>query len=324
MPTDIQQLKAYGHMPQVSLNDIRNESARAAVTEELASMLTGRLCGHPDYYDPEIGDADPDDLAKYLGITEKECSYLHEAHGRIGQYNNERWPKDCHATYPGLHAVNFYVEWDTFPRHHMRLCTSSELNQIVEAGVWGMSLEEVQDRYASMPMAKVAFALSDLAYEKVGAKHFYTDTGTGDQVHVNCENIPGGVIGFAYFPNGQCRDHVTMTLDIIQFSLMGLARLICHEAGHNHGEQHQFNGQSTHHSVMSYDPPRLFYGFSTGQPPYDLPRDKSLDSLLEKYGGPLDPDPNPPPPNPDRAVIKGEIYVEGHEQRFIVVPKPRV
>ena len=330
MPTDIQLAKAYGNATHVMLRDVNRESARAEVTQELAQIVRERQCGHPDAPDQEIALADPGDLRSALDLPLDHCQYLQIAHSQLWAYNNERWPKNCFPNeHPNEHAVKIYIDWDSFPSHNMRLCTDSELNQIVESKVWRITIEEVKDRWSSMPMAKVAQELSDMAYARLGVRHVHLDEGVGDQVHTKAEPIPGGVIGFAYFPSGQCGDHVTQTLDTIQFSLMGLARLICHEMGHNHGEQHQFNGQSSHHSVMSYDPPRLFYGFATGNDESGLPRDRSLDSLIEKYGGePIDPVPLPPvPPIPpsDRPAISYSdrgVVIDGHT--YLLTPRPRV
>lgn len=296
-----------------------------------------RMCDHPDALDEELADADAAQLVDVLDMPFDRCAQFVVAHKRLRRYadsayNNARWPKGCHPEHPDIHAVKLYIDWDSFPAHNMRPCTDAELEQIVEAGVWGMTLEEVKDRFASWPMAKVAHWLSDEAYRRIGCLHVHLDSGQSDQIHVVSKPIPGSTIGYAYFPDGTCSDHVFQNIDTIRFGLMSLARLFAHEVGHNHGEQHQFNQQSYHHSIMSYSAPPsgLFYGFSTGEPPHSLPRDRSIDSLIEKYGGepvedPDEPAPPPPPTPDDRPQIEYSergIRINGFE--YLLTPRPGV
>ena len=102
---------------------------------------------------------------------------------------------------------------------------------------------------------------------------------------------------------------------------MGMARLLTHELGHNHGEEHEPNGRTSDNgtwSVMSYTPPPggLFYGFSTGKSPYPdwLPMDRSLPSLREKYGGEYFPQdvvaPPVTPPTPPITIPKDKTPMD--------------
>jgi len=339
MQTDLQQLKALGYLPNVSLDVVAkgDEAARAANIGFEEIQVLQRDCGHPDHADPEIAAADPEDLTAQLGLSpDNDCEHarhLSSLHRRMGEYNNQKWPAGCHADHSlNEHVVKVYVEWDKFPVHNMRLCTGAELQQIVDAKVWGWTIEEVRAAFAEVPMAKVALALAFEAYRRLGCLHVEINdgpNGSEHQIHIKPVPIPGNVIGVGWFPNGSCNDHVNQHIDTIQFGLMGLARLFAHELGHNHGEQHQFQGQSSHRSVMSYNPPRLFYGFLTGNEGI-LPRDRSRNSLDEKYGGkpvgedpvkggPTDPvEPVEPPTRPNRVVHSSD-YFENGKRRTVTI-----
>lgn len=298
MPSQAQLLKAYGWAPSVELGDLSRAFVLQEPSELATLVLTGRTCGHPDHPDPEIAGSDPQQLARDLDMTELQCVNLIEMHRRMEAYNNARWGKCYTDIVPG-YSVRYFLDRDTFPAHYKRPVTDEELGEIVEAGVWGVTMEELRDVYGGKPMLDVAYSFIAKAYARVGVTHIEaTDGPNGNHnVHVLSVPIPGSTIGIAWFPSGDCGDHVNQHIDsTYQPGLMGTMKLGCHEWGHNHGEPHQFSGQSTHHSVMSYDPPRLFYGFSTGQTPHVLPKDASLDSLYEKYGGPLPEKPPVVPP----------------------------
>lgn len=299
----LQQLKAYGLLQGTSAKNLPNLMA----TRQQVDMVERRFCGHPDYVDAEIAESDdPEGLGKYLGVDSQTCQGIIDMHRRLamsdaGEYNNNRWPK-CYPDVTPHHAVRYFLDRDTFPAHYKRPVTTEELQQVVEAKVWGVTLEELRDLYDGKPMLDVAYEFINKAYARVGCVHIEATDGPGGKhnVHIKSVAIPGSTIGVAWFPDGTCGDHVNQHIDsTYRPGLMGTMKLGCHEWGHNHGEPHQFAGQSTHKSVMSYSPPSLFYGFSTGQPPHTLPRDRSIDSLLDKYGGPIADEPTPPtPPTP--------------------------
>ena len=316
MPSQAQLLKAYGHALQVELPDLARSSVLDEPSELATLVLVGRTCGHPDVFDPEIAASDdPERLAAQLGMGVSQCGCLIEAHRRMGEYNNARWGKCYPDVTPG-YSVRYILDRDTFPSHYKRPVTDDELNQIVEASVWNVTIEELRDVYGGKSMLDVAYSFIDKAYARVGVTHIEaTDGPNGDHnVHVKSVPIPGSTIGIAWFPSGACDDHVNQHIDsTYQPGLMGTMKLGCHEFGHNHGEPHQFTGQGTHHSVMSYDPPRLFYGFSTGQSPHVLPKDASLDSLYEKYGGPLPEKPTTPIPTDPPVDPSSQPWAEGRD-----------
>lgn len=160
------------------------------------------------------------------------------------------------------------------------------------------------------------------------------------QMHIKSVFIPGSTIGVGWFPDGSCSDHVNQHIDnSYRPGLMGTAKLGCHECGHCVGLEHEFSNQNYHRGVMSYNPPSLFYGFSTGKSPHTLPRDPSLDKLIAMYSGKPNPpliDEPGPIPVPTRLVldplqiemfngqpiIRNEFKVLGRD--FIIVPKPRI
>ena len=305
LPTQAQLLKAYGHAQRVELKDLRDHGDFLQEPSELAtSVLVGRFCEHPDAYDPEIAaHDDPIKLAFQLGMSFHQCEGLIESHRRMGAYNNEKW-KSCAPGVDGP-ACTYLLDRDTFPNHYTRTVTEDELLGIVKAGVWGLDREEAMDRHSGRPMLDVAYDFINLAYARVGVTHVEVE-GDPHNVHISAVGLPGSTIGRAWYTNGQCSDHVNQHIDSTYHpGLQGMMKLGCHEFGHNHGEQHQFSGQNTHQSVMSYSPPKLFYGFSTGKEPHVLPRDRSIDSLIEKYGGPLD----PPIPTAKLKIIDGDVFV---------------
>lgn len=339
---EVQQLKAYGHLIGVDISDLERASVAPSQTV-VDAVLKDRFCGHPDYADPDIAASDdPVKTAGELGMDVPDCEHLIECHRRFEAYNNERWGK-CYPDQFAGHSVTYFLDRDTFPAHYKRPVTAEELLSIVEAGVWDMTIEEVRDRFNGRPMLDVAYEMVDISYARVGIRHIPVDTGAHGEHNVHIKSVPiaGSTIGIAWFPSGSCSDHVNQHIDsTYRPGLLGTMKLGCHEWGHNHGEPHQFSGQSGpngHHSVMSYSPPRLFYGFSTGQAPHTLPKDRSLDSLIEKYGGPIvEPDPvdpgGPMPPAGGQPWAEGQDgylrihgpILAGQHADFNIVPRTRI
>lgn len=341
MPNTIQLQKAYGNLPSISLLDLKRDDLTVSLPPDTPDVET-RQCGCPDAYDPEIEAADPDDLATLLDLTPNQCANLIEAHRRMGKAIAPGWGM-CHdQTY---YSVTYFLDLDTYPAHYKRPTTQEELDRITEAGVWRWTPEQLKTLFLGKPMIEVAAAIVDESYRVVNCRHIRVFTGPNGKhnVHLSAKRLAGSTIGLAYFPNGSCDDHVNHYEDTnYKPDLIGCCKLVCHEWGHNHGEEHQFAGQGTHHSVMSYDPPRLFYGFSTGEAPHVLPRDKSIDSLLRKYNGPtpppldiIEPEPEPPTDKDEffptdklifgqdsqgRPLIRNEFTRKG--RRFIVAPRP--
>lgn len=288
---EIQLLKAYGQLPNRLATDLQS----VVITQKTRDELATRSCGCPDAADREIAETDDvPRLATLLGTSVEECRALIDAHRRMlltdaGDYNNNRWGKCNTAQYPNNASLTYFLDLDTFPAHYKRAVTREELESIVEAKVFRWPLEQLLDECLGKPMVEIAYDwFIAESYRVLGCQHIRVTDGPNGKhnVHVYSTRLGGSVIGRAWFPDGSCGDHVNHQIDSsYKPGLIGMCKLGCHEFGHNHGEPHQFAGQGAHHSVMSYDPPRLFYGFSTGKAPHTLPRDKSIDSLSDKYGG---------------------------------------
>ena len=312
---DLQLLKIYGQLPDVMATNLPSVST----TREQSRMLQLRQCGCPDAPDREIAeteDRDIDTLARLLGVDRAECEGIIDAHRRMllsdaEDYNNARWGK-CVAAYPNNHALTYFLDLDTFPAHYKRAVTRTELEKIVEAGTFRWTLEQLLDECLGKPMVEIAYDwFIAESYRVLGCQHvrMFDGPNGNHNVHIYSTPLAGSVIGRAWFPSGSCSDHVNHQIDRdYQPDLIGMCKLGTHEAGHNHGEGHTFTGQSAHHGVMSYDPPRLFYGYSTGKPPHKLPKDPAIQSLIDKYGGvpvPLanePPKPEPPKPVPPSGI----------------------
>ena len=336
MSTDAQLLKAYGHLPTVELADL--ERLAIDVTGYDA-VLQNRFCGCPDFPDEEIADADPADLQQSLGLDVDECFRLKRLHTRwLSTTGRGSWPSGCHGEYPQRHAVKYYVEYGTFPNHYTRTVADEELDRLAEAKVWG-SLSEIKQRYAGEPMLKVALDLCERTYRRRGVAHLELSEGRGDQIHIKSKYIAGSTIGYAYFNDGTCSDHVTCNIDSsYKPGLHSCTTLIAHEVGHNNNLPHTFSGQSRHHGIMSYSPIYPYVGYSTGQAPYDRPKDPSIAQLDRQYGDEPFPDdggPEPPAPQPSPisvtgklttdvpTAVRGELFVSASgrgRQRVIIVP----
>jgi len=323
---ELQLLKAYGRLPGVLAKDL---ASVGAIGDSIKKELATRTCGCPDAPDREIAETDNiGKLAVLLGASVEECEGIVDAHRRMllsdsGDYNNNRWGKCNPALYPNNHSLTYFLDLDTFPAHYKRPVTREELEQIVEAKVFRWTLEQLLDECLGKPMVEIAYEwFVTEAYRVLGCQHIRVFDGPNGKhnIHVYSTRLGGSVIGRAWFPNGSCDDHVNHQIDSgYQPGLIGMCKLGTHEAGHNHGEGHTFSGQSTHHGVMSYDPPRLFYGYSTGKSPHVLPKDPAIQSLIDKYGGipvPLKDTPTPTPPKPPEVDLpkgnpNGVVSIEG-------------
>ena len=164
------------------------------------------------------------------------------------------------------------------------------------------------------------------SYRVLGCQHVRVSDKSKANIHIYATNaLPKGVIGRAWYTSGNCSDKVDHQIKRSYHpSLVGMCKVGCHECGHNHGEGHTFAGSNQ--SVMSYNPPRLFYGFSTGKPPHVLAKDLSIQSLIDKYGGVPVPlvggPPAPPVPPTGKDLPKtldgpnGVIALEGVLYKF--------
>lgn len=336
MPTDAQLLKAYGHLPTVRCDQLDS----AAIDPLMMTALEDRFCGHPDHPDQEIAyEDDPERLSHALGCDVDWCTDLIVMHQSMVEAATGRgsFPSGCYPAYPDNHAARVFIDLDAFPSHQRRPVTDTELLELAGTGVW-WSREQLMDMFAGKPMVEVAMALTDEAYRRRGCAHIRADDGSdgNHNIHVLSVRIPGSTIGLGWFNDGRCGSHVLNKIDTdYRPGLHGLANLLCHECGHNHGLPHTFAGQNSHHGIMSYSPKYPFVGYSTGQTPYDRPRDPSLTQLIQQYGD--EPVPGTDTPTiPERVpeirgtlygesmggkvIIRGELQSEaGHE--YIVAPK---
>jgi len=314
---DVQQLKAYGHLTTASYKDL----SKIALLPQDTLSLEDRFCGHPDFYDEEIAEEkDPAKLSHYLGMDLEECSCLISCHKKMKEHSTGTgsWPSGCYAEYPEHHSVKYFLDRDTFPIHLKRPVVFDELERFVESKVWGMTLEEMKDLYLDKPMIDVAMEFVNETYRRVGCLHIEThdgSEGTDHNIHVKSVRIPGSTIGIAWFNDGTCKDHVNNHIDSdYRPGLHGLCNLLCHECGHNHDLVHTFSGQSIHHGIMSYNPKYPFVGYSTGEIPYDRPKDPSWPALIRQYGGDPVPgegtEPEVPLPIPEYPV-NGVLTIEG-------------
>jgi len=138
----------------------------------------------------------------------------------------------------------------------------------------------------------------------------------------NCEisktfgNIPGGVIGWNYFPEGTCNTTIPGKLDSSwNVNLDGHTTLEWHETGHGVGEQHTRGG------IMN---PSMIFGMNyswRGQP--------SERSIVSKYDGnsvsqtplgidPVGPDPLDPTDPVDFNPSSGVFMLDGKVYSFVI------
>ncbi|HUS38018.1 MAG TPA: hypothetical protein VMX74_01125, partial [Pirellulales bacterium] len=234
------------------------------------------------------------------------AEYLIAAHQHmVGAYSTG-FAKGCNVEFPNSYSVSYFLDRATFPEHYTRPVRDEELDEALSACVWRWTREELFDLWSGKPMIDVAYlGFITESYRVLGCAQVERKSASEANVRIYSINMPGSVIGRAWYTSGRCSERgLKHQIDSsYRPGLIGTCKLGCHEFGHNHGEEHQFSGQATHHSVMSYYPPRLFYGFSTGQAPHVLPRDRSIDSLIAKYGGKPNPPYSTPPVKPPVIVV---------------------
>lgn len=312
-----QQLKAYGYLPAVGLNNLADSSAthRAALID--SDVLAGRVCGCPDMPDEEIANANQGDVAKALAMEMPDALALQVAHRRMLQATGRgSWPAGCHMElYPHAdrHAVTYHVRRRTCNRNYLRKTTRDEITHLIGAGVWPWSVEEALDKWAGKPLLDVALEVVREAYRRIGVWLIEMPEERGHDILLLCRPIPGSTIGIGWFPDGTCTDVVESHYDSSwQPSLYRLCLLLAHELGHNHLLQHTFSGQNRHRGVMSYNWPSNFYGFLEGDEDI-LPRDPSWGPLTRFFGGepiPLEPGQLPPGPTPGITLPPHTLHGE--------------
>ena len=299
-PNDAQILKARGQLPAVSLDEVKNFKVGQKFQ---AALEHAAYCSHPDHPDAVIAETEPDVLSAALGYSKDYCTHLQQMHKRMLEATGSgSWPAKCYADeYPDHHAATYYVESESFPAHYHRPVTDDELKGLVDAGVWGVeTVAQARTKWDRGTLLETALALMDESFRRIGCAHIRVMESAGDNIHIKSLRIPGSTIGYAYFNDGTCGDHVTNNIDSdYRPGLHYLARLLAHEAGHNHNLPHEFSNQNHHRSIMSYAGLHgdLFRGFHDGS--LGLPRDASWSLLTRFYGGEAVPVTDPDPPTPD-------------------------
>ncbi len=328
-PTDTQLLKAFGYYPDISLNALDSVPLRAISAQHSSlNLVQNRFCDHPDHPDREIANSTPEILSQRIAFPVDFCERLIQAHKRMLEATGRgSWPPACINEFPDNHAIYYYVDEDSFPSHMKRPVTPQEIQQIVDANTWNVTLQEARQKWADQPMLSVALNLVDEAYRRVGCAHIRVQShDEKHHVHIRSRPIPGSTIGIAWFNNGTCGDHVDHHIDSTwRPSLHALCNLLCHEFGHNHNLPHIFSGQDRHHSIMSYSPRYPFQGFRTGEEGnHNYGKDPSHDQLARQYGGepvpidPINPDPPIPPitPSGDLPSVGDEILLLFSNRQF--------
>lgn len=274
---NLQLMKAMGHLANCPIKDLDKLS--------ISIKLPKRKCCHPDFPDQEIADCpDHQKLARQLNCTQHQSQNLILSHRRMLQATGQgSWPVGCNPDYPEHHTVKVFVDYDSFADHYHRKVTAAELDNILEAKVWGLTKEKLFDVCLNESLIKTAVRFADETYRRVSCLHV---PATEDyNIHVKPARLRGNTVGMAWFNNGTCGDQVDHHLDKnYDPPLRTLAQLIAHEYGHNHNRDHTFRNEREHHGIMSYNDPHLFFGYSTGQSPHSLPRDPSLNGLIRQYG----------------------------------------
>ena len=299
----LQTLKALGHFPNVRLNDINNSMVIAP--GGLLAQAKSRQCLCPDHIDEELADYDdPIRLSEALDCDQDIAEGIIKSHKRMANAatGSGSWPAGCDSDYPDIHTAKVFLDVDTFPQHYKRNVSEAELDQVLEAGVWRWSREELYDECASKSMIETSFFLSVETYRLVGIKLLPVQSRSDCNIHIRAKRLRGSTIGIAWFNDGSCDDVVDNHIDSsYQPGLKSCTYLLSHELGHNNNLEHEFWQESRHKSIMSYTEADNYYGFSTGEAPHTLPRDRSWDELIEYYGGeeiPLEGGTEPQPPDP--------------------------
>lgn len=335
MQSSIQQLKAYGHLPQIGLKNLADNRAASFAAQVDSDVLAGRCCGTPDLGDEEIAETDPAIVGQALGMELEEATILGRTHRTLLEATGRgSWPAGCHKDlYPhdDRHCVTYHVRRSTFNNNWLRASGEDELRHVAGSGVWdniltgfvgndggiavkGRKAEAMLDLWLGKPILDVGLWLMHESMRRIGVHLIQMESETNHDILLLCRNIPGSTIGIGWFNNGTCRDVVESHYDASwRPSVARASLLLNHEVGHNLNLQHEFNGQSRHQSVMSYNWPNNTYGFLTGDEGI-LPRDASWPTLIRFFGGEEIPRDDQPPTDPtDPNVpqrLDGKFYAD--------------
>lgn len=155
-----QKLKCKGRLQDVRLSRI----GVVALAPETAVDLVDDFCSFPDAPDPEIADADPADIERFLGVSNQKydgentsaaeelklthASYLarkqEEARQarqfrRLRQFGSRArgsWVVGCTQEFPDNHGVYFFVDRESYPDLLKRRATTTELDGLIQSRCW--------------------------------------------------------------------------------------------------------------------------------------------------------------------------------------------
>jgi hypothetical protein len=349
MATSVQQLKAYGHLPEIGLDRLPDLASREAARAIDSSIIAGRVCGVPDYADDEIADfmGESEDsqkireLGESLGLPPEETHYLVSMHHSLrDMYRRETqnstvpstigleaksgrgsYPAGC---YPELstdrHAIYYHINYDSFPDHYKYAIGQAELESLVtNSRVWNVTLEYLLDTWLGKPMIDVNLWLMVETYRRCGIWMERTEDRAKANIRILSRFISGSTIGIGWFPGSTCNEHVEFHIDNSwKPDLDNCNLLFNHECGHTHSLPHTFSGQTSHKGVMSYNWPSHTYGYLTGDEGI-LPRDPSWGQLQRQYGTEPFPREDPLPPVLDPGY-NGIVILDGQPRKIKVLP----
>jgi hypothetical protein len=224
-------------------------------------MLEVPRCAMPDFAPPAGARFQYDDP----GLQRAVESYQRFAEaGYVG--GSGSWPKGCDPQNPGVHSVVVAIDTSA---------ASSSQKQIIDQVL----------RYVEQTEAEIGQSV----------RHVRDGSFANPHHNVRFENIPGSVIGYAYFPTpNTCRQTVQARIDnTFNARLPVLAELLTHEyKGHSDGLEHT-NGGIMNPSIGN---PAALASW-VGDPSFGWKRRYFGGSPLPT--GPVDPPPPPPPPPPN-------------------------
>lgn len=233
------------------------------------AVMSMKRCGMPDYPPPPNASF----FYEHEGLHKAVESYQRFAAAKTGSGS---WPVGCDPQRKDVHSVVVGID----------ISNASSFQKGIMADV----LKYVEETEAEIGQA---------------VRHVLTGA-SSPQHDVKFQNIPGSVIGFAYFPEpDECQQTVTARIDnSFDARLPVLAELLTHEyKGHSDGLEHT-NGGIMNPSIGSPTTRASWLG------------DKHEPTKRRYFGGeplpPVNPPPPPPPGGGDRywaEVIRGNNYV---------------
>jgi hypothetical protein len=337
LSTTAHKLKALGHKPNISLNELDGHF----VDEEEEYKFSSCSCLTPNFPDMEIISSSLDDLENAFNVDEETCFHIKNMHERLyASLGSGSWPggNKCHPNhYPhkNFHATKIYVDHDDFmdnPSLDREVTDEEWQTVVVDARVW----PSVERPVSSVEEAKRIFVYADtetgairatrvnkkigdtlncldmglwLAFEATRRVGVYLiemfDGPDGDHnIHNRTYPMPGSLSGLGYFPDGTCNDHVTCNIDSLnRYTLGRFTGLKTHELGHCIKFYHEFSSpQSGHRSIMSYAQDNTpFQGYRRAGAPYQYVEDHSWVAARRYFGGeaarPIVETPDDPEPN---------------------------